>query len=200
MGRIKDVIILRETLRGPDVDDTWPAPYPSAVTLITAADRSGIPNIMPAVSATVINRFPFMVGVAIARARYARHYVRRYTHYLVQETGEFVANIPDDSLRKAIELCGNTSGRDVDKFKLTGLTPVPGLWVRAPLIAECPINFECEVRAVLNLGSHDYFIGEVVVIHKERGLSLTSRLEEAGEGALLWEAVPRRVRARGAER
>lgn len=69
----------------------------------------------------------------------------RYSWRFLEEVPEFVIAVPDDSLRPAVELCGTRSGRDLDKFRAAGLTPVPSVHVRAPSILECPINVECRV-------------------------------------------------------
>ncbi|MFH1584279.1 MAG: flavin reductase family protein, partial [Actinomycetota bacterium] len=63
---------------------------------------------------------------------------------------------------KETDYCGNVSGRDVNKFKKTGLTPLPGKIVKSPLIKECPINLECKVIKDIELGDHNFIVGEVV--------------------------------------
>ncbi len=88
----------------------------------------------------------------------------RHSHALIQETGEFVVNIPGESLLDEVEYCGFTSGREVNKFAVRGLTPAPGSTIQTPLIAECPINLECRVTHTIPLGSHNLFIGEVVAV------------------------------------
>ncbi|NPV08895.1 MAG: flavin reductase family protein [Anaerolineae bacterium] len=72
---------------------------------------------------------------------------RRHSWRFLEAVPEFTIAVPDDSLQDAVALCGTKSGRDLDKFMAAGLTPVPGLRVRAPSIAECPINIECQVYA-----------------------------------------------------
>jgi len=88
----------------------------------------------------------------------------RHSHGLIQETGEFVVNVPGEELLDDIEYCGFVSGRDVDKFAVRGLTPAPGSAVQTPIIAECHINIECRLAHTLPLGSHDLFVGEVVAV------------------------------------
>ena len=88
----------------------------------------------------------------------------RHSHGLIQETGEFVINIPGEGLLDQVEYCGFVSGREADKFAARGLTPVSGSAVQTPIIAECQINIECKVTHPLSLGSHDLFIGEVVAV------------------------------------
>ncbi len=89
----------------------------------------------------------------------------RYSYRMVKESGCFTVNIPTVDLLSAVDKCGIISGKKFDKFEITGLTAVQGTKVNAPMIAECPINLECEVRTVIDLGLHHMFIGEVVAKH-----------------------------------
>jgi len=70
---------------------------------------------------------------------------QRYSWHMLEEVPEFVIALPDDSLGKAAEQCGTLSGRDIDKFKVFGLTPIKSKYVKAPSILECPINIECRI-------------------------------------------------------
>jgi len=67
----------------------------------------------------------------------------RYSWRFLEQVSDFVIAVPDDSLQKAAALCGSKSGRDLDKFKASALTPIPSVRVKAPSILECPINVEC---------------------------------------------------------
>ena len=91
----------------------------------------------------------------------------RYSYDLIKRTGEFVINLPTERLVRAVDMCGVKSGRNCDKFALTGLTPQPSSQVSAPLVAECPVNIECRVRDTVQLGSHDMFIADVTAAHIE---------------------------------
>lgn len=62
----------------------------------------------------------------------------RYSHHLIQESGEFVVNLPTESLVRAIDWCGVKSGRDVDKFAAMHLTAVPAAKVGTVLVEESP--------------------------------------------------------------
>ena len=70
---------------------------------------------------------------------------QRYSWRFLEEVPEFVIALPDDKLIKAAEICGKLSGRDTDKFKAAGLTPVQSEYVKAPSIKECPVNIECRI-------------------------------------------------------
>lgn len=86
----------------------------------------------------------------------------RHSYGIIRRTGEFVINLTTRRLARATDWCGVRSGRDYDKFREAGLTPVPAGRVAAPLVDEAPVNIECRVRQVLPLGSHDMFLAEVV--------------------------------------
>ena len=88
----------------------------------------------------------------------------RYSYELIRGAREYVVNIPRAELAAAVDFCGSVSGRDVDKFRAAGLTPLPGRRVSCAVVAECPINLECRVTKVAELGSHDFFFGEIVTV------------------------------------
>ena len=88
----------------------------------------------------------------------------RYSHHLIKESGEFVVNLPTESLVRAIDWCGIKSGRDVDKLAAMHLTAVPAAKVGTVLVEESPVNLECKVTQVIPLGSHDLFLAECVAV------------------------------------
>lgn len=130
---------------------------PVPAVMVTCSDSNGKPNIITIAWAGTINTKPPMLSVSIKK--------ERFSHSIIKETGEFVVNLTTEKLLKQTDLCGVKSGRDVDKFTLTGLTQEPASVVKAPLIKESPVNIECVVKQVLELGSHDMFIAEVVNIN-----------------------------------
>jgi flavin reductase (DIM6/NTAB) family NADH-FMN oxidoreductase RutF len=107
----------------------------------------------------------------------------RYSYGIIQAAQEFVVNVPSIRQAKATDWCGMKSGRHVDKFAETGLTPGPALKVQCPIVQECPINIECKVQQTLNLGSHTLFLAEVVAVQISSTLLDAKgklRLEKAG--------------------
>lgn len=132
---------------------------PAPVILLSSVGEAGSPNIMGVSWASVVCATPPMISVALR--------AERLSYSLIRESGEFVLNIPPASLLRAVDFCGTVSGQDMDKFAKTGLTPVPGLKVRAPVIGECPVNLECVVRQSLVLGSHVLFLAEVVALRAD---------------------------------
>jgi flavin reductase (DIM6/NTAB) family NADH-FMN oxidoreductase RutF len=69
----------------------------------------------------------------------------RYTYELLEETGEFTVNVPPRTMAETVAYCGTVSGRDFDKFEQGKLTAKRGKRVRAPIIEECAVHFECRV-------------------------------------------------------
>ena len=89
----------------------------------------------------------------------------RYSYDIIKRTGEFVINLTTNKLAYATDYCGVKSGRDIDKFQKLHLTSIEGTQVKAPLIQESPVNIECRVTELKQLGSHDMFLAEVAAIH-----------------------------------
>ena len=89
----------------------------------------------------------------------------RHSHEIIKKNGEFVINLTTKDLAFATDWCGVKSGKDFNKFKEMKLTPVKGQIVKAPLIAESPVNIECKVTDIKSMGSHDVFFAEIVAIN-----------------------------------
>jgi flavin reductase (DIM6/NTAB) family NADH-FMN oxidoreductase RutF len=136
--------------------------FPRPLLLLTTRDDEGRDNIITVSWAGVACTNPPMVTVSIRKSR--------HTHATICKTREFVVNIPTSKQVAAVELCGTDSGKDIDKFKAVDLTKAPSAVVAAPLISECPINLECQVRHVVELGSHDLFVAEIVKAHAMHSL------------------------------
>ena len=87
-------------------------------------------------------------------------------------------------MAEVTDWCGVKSGRDLDKFKECGLTPLPGTLVKCPIVAESPISIECKVVEMKELGTHDMFIANVVnIIADDRYIDPSTgamNLESAG--------------------
>lgn len=91
----------------------------------------------------------------------------RHSHGLIEKTMEFTINLTTAEMARATDWAGVRSGRDYDKWKETGLTPLPGVAVASPTIAESPLSIECRVKSVMRLGSHDMFLAEVVNVRAD---------------------------------
>lgn len=127
---------------------------PVPAVMVSVADEAHRPNIITVAWAGTICTNPPMVSISVRPSR--------YSYDIIEKTGEFVINLTTDKLARACDYCGVVSGRDVDKFAKTGLTPMPVDHVSAPAIAESPVNIACRVTESRALGSHTMFIAEVV--------------------------------------
>lgn len=133
--------------------------YPLPVVMVSMADKQGRKNIITIAWAGTVCTNPPMVSISVRP--------ERYSYPILKETGEFVINLTTKELAFATDYCGVKSGRDVDKFKEMKLTPIPASEVKAPMIAESPVNIECKVREIISLGSHDMFLADVVAVHAD---------------------------------
>lgn len=130
---------------------------PVPAVLVTTRDSSGRPNMLTIAWTGIMASTPPMVSISLQPTR--------HSVTALKETGEYVINIPSANLVRKVDYCGIVSGKDVDKFAATGLTEAPAAYVKAPLIKECPMNLECRVKHILNLGSHEAYIAEVLAVH-----------------------------------
>ena len=131
--------------------------YPLPAVMVSCGDSPENYNIMTAAWTGTICTNPPMCYVSIRK--------ERHSHEIISRTKEFVINVTTEELARATDWCGVRSGRDYNKFKEMKLTPEQGQVVKAPLIAESPLNIECQVVEVKELGSHDMFIANVVAVN-----------------------------------
>jgi flavin reductase (DIM6/NTAB) family NADH-FMN oxidoreductase RutF len=122
--------------------------------MATCQGDDGKPNIITLGMYMPISIRPPLVCIGVAP--------RRYSHKLIEESGEFVINTPPIPIEEQMHYCGTESGRLVDKFAETGLTPIPSLKVGPPRIKECFGHLECKVVQKHTCGDHTLFVGEVV--------------------------------------
>ena len=125
---------------------------PGPVVLLTTAGR-GRANIMAQSWHMMIEFEPPMVACIVSN--------RNLSFNTLKATKECVINIPTVELAGKVVACGNCSGREVDKFKTIGLTPVAAAQVHAPLIAECYANLECKVVDTRLVNRYCLFVLEV---------------------------------------
>lgn len=152
---------------------------PVPVVMVSCQRPGEKPNIVTVAWAGTICSDPVMVSISVRP--------ERYSHSIIEETGEFVINLVNKDIVFATDYCGVKSGRDVDKFADMKLTPLPSKIVKAPGIEESPVNLECVVRDVKRLGSHDMYIAEVVnVTVDEKYLNETGKLELNSSGLVTY--------------
>lgn len=147
---------------------------PGPVVLVTTAAK-GRPNIMTLSWQTMMEFEPPLVGCVISG--------RNFSFAALKATRECVINIPSVELAEQVVGCGNTSGRDVDKFELFDLTPLPAASVAPPLIAECFANLECRVVDTRLVNKYNFFILEVVKAWKTPSRTAPRTLHHLGMGS-----------------
>jgi flavin reductase (DIM6/NTAB) family NADH-FMN oxidoreductase RutF len=149
---------------------------PGPVVLVTTA-RAGRANIMPMSWHTMMEFVPPLVGCVMSN--------RNFSFETLKATGECVINIPTVELAERVVACGNTSGRQLDKLKAFGLTPVAASCVKAPLIAECYANLECKVVDRKLVAQYNFFILEVLKAWIDPRRKRPRTIHHQGEGVFL---------------
>ena len=132
---------------------------PAPVVLVSCADPKNRENrnMITLAWAGTINSEPPMVSISIRK--------ERYSHDMIAESQEFVINLTDEKMAKAVDFCGVRSGRDTDKAKQTGLQYMTADKLEtAPAVQGSPVSLCCRVRQMIELGSHDMFLGEIVSV------------------------------------
>lgn len=144
--------------------------YPVPAVMVSCKRQGEKPNIITVAWAGTICTNPPMVSISVRP--------ERYSYDIIKETGEFVINLTNEELVYATDFCGVKSGRDIDKFKEMNLTPVKLEHVDAPGIGESPVNIECKVTEIKELGSHHMFIAEVAGVSvDEKYMNETGKFE-----------------------
>lgn len=128
--------------------------YPLPAVMVSCSDKEGRDNILTVAWTGTVCSDPPMLYVSVRP--------NRFSHHMIEETGEFVVNLTTEKLAKATDYCGVRSGKDVDKWKEMHLTRKKTVSLQyAPAIEECPVNIECKVREIKRLGTHDMFLADV---------------------------------------
>lgn len=135
------------------------APVPPALVTCGDSDKQ---NALTIAWTGIINTNPPKTYISVRP--------ERFSYPIIDKTGEFVINLPTQSMAKAVDFCGVKSGRDIDKFKETGLTPSPSSSVSCPQIEESPLSLECRVFQKIELGSHHMFLADIVAVNVEETL------------------------------
>ncbi len=127
--------------------------YPVPAVMVSCKRPGEKSNIITLAWAGTVCSEPPMVSISVRP--------ERFSHDIIEETGEFVINLVTEDLTAACDWCGVRSGKEYDKFKQMNLTEYVSEFMDTPAIAESPVNIYCRIIKTERLGSHDMFIGEV---------------------------------------
>lgn len=136
----------------------WPAGAmiaPVPAVLVTSADKDK-DNVMTVAWTGIINTIPAKTYISVRK--------ERYSYDLIKNSGEFAINLTTRELARATDFCGVRSGKDMDKFKVMNLTRQKANEIKCPIIGESPVALECRVTDIVELGSHDMFIADIVAV------------------------------------
>lgn len=136
--------------------------YPVPAVMVSCGSRPEEYNILTVAWTGTICSDPVMCYISVRPSR--------HSYAIIKKNGEYVINLTTRSLAYATDWCGVKSGSEYNKFKEMGLTPVPAAKIKAPLIKESPVNIECVVKEIRELGTHHMFISEVVAVNAEKEL------------------------------
>lgn len=149
--------------------------YPLPAVIVSCGDYKGKSNLLTIAWTGTVCTNPPMVYISVRP--------NRYSYSLIREAQEFVINLTTEQMAYATDYCGVRSGRDHDKWADCKLTPIPAKTVQCPMIAESPVNIECKVTQIQELGSHHMFLAEVTAVHIDARYmddKNTFHLEKAG--------------------
>jgi flavin reductase (DIM6/NTAB) family NADH-FMN oxidoreductase RutF len=136
--------------------------HPMHTFLISCAGKAGKPNVTTAAWVMPTSKEPPLIAMSLIPTN--------HSHTLIQESGEFIVNIPTLELLQAVYACGSLTGRSFDKFKKANLTPMPAKRVKAPAISECIAHLECEVYDQFKTGDHTVFVGKIFEAYADMGV------------------------------
>lgn len=153
--------------------------YPVPAVMVSCQRAGEKPNIITVAWCGTICSDPVMVSISVRK--------ERYSYGIISETGEFVINLTTKELAFATDYCGVKSGKDHDKFKEMKLTALKAEKLSCPIIAESPVNIECKVTEIKELGSHDLIIAEVVAVDvSEEFLDENGKFDLNGTGLMAY--------------
>jgi flavin reductase (DIM6/NTAB) family NADH-FMN oxidoreductase RutF len=158
--------------------------FPNPVLVVCTYDANGKANAATLAWGGVASSGPSAVSIAVQP--------RRYTYEALMSRKAFTVNLTPAKYVAEADYFGIASGRDDDKFAVTGLTPVRSELVDAPYIAEFPYSLECVVTHTLDLGVHTLFIGEIKDVKIDADAA-----DWGGFDLLIYDAAKREYRLPG---
>lgn len=144
------------------------APLPAVLVTCKSGDRE---NVFTAAWTGIVNTQPPKTYISVRKSR--------YSYGLITQSGQFALNLTTEGMVSAVDFCGVRSGREIDKFQKCALERVPASQIDVPLLAASPVSLECRLTQVIEMGSHDLLLADIVAVDVEEIL-----LDPAGRLAL----------------
>jgi flavin reductase (DIM6/NTAB) family NADH-FMN oxidoreductase RutF len=135
--------------------------HPMHTVIVSCVGKAGKPNATTLAWAMPTSNKPPLVAISISPSR--------HSHTLIEESQEFIINVPTLEHLQATYACGSFSGRSFDKFKKANFTPLPAKKVKAPAIKECIAHLECMVDSQVATGDHTIFVGKILAAYANPG-------------------------------
>lgn len=129
-------------------------PLPTVLVVTGNMDNANIATIA---WISLLSGKPPTLGISVG--------TKGFTGEQIIKNKEFSVNIATVDIIKEADMCGITSGKDIDKFEKTGLVKMPASEIQAPIIKQCPLNLECKLIESKIVGTTNHFIGEIVETH-----------------------------------
>ena len=145
-----------------DLTQAYRLLHPKHTILLSCTDKKGKANIVTLAWCMPVSAEPPMLAISIRATR--------HSYKMIEETKEFVINVPTMNIVKETLFCGRRSGKQHDKFKETGLTPLPAKMVKPPIVKECVAHLECKLRQQTTAGDHEILVGEILAAYVNEGV------------------------------
>ena len=136
--------------------------FPTPVWVVGTYDKEGKPNVMTAAWGGICCSHPPCVAVSLRKVT--------YTYGNLMKRKAFTVNVPSEARCREVDYIGIVSGKNVDKFAATGLTPVRSELVDAPYVKEFPLVLECKLLRTVEIGLHTQFIGEIIDVKADESV------------------------------
>ena len=136
--------------------------HPMHTVMVSCMGKASKPNVTTLAWAMPTSIDPPLLAISLSP--------KRHSHTLIEESQEFIVNIPTLEILQAVYACGSLTGRSFDKFKKANLTPMPAKKVKAPAIRECIAHLECTVDSQFKTGDHTVFIGKILEAYADMGV------------------------------
>jgi flavin reductase (DIM6/NTAB) family NADH-FMN oxidoreductase RutF len=132
--------------------------FPLPVSLVVTGTME-CANIVTIAWVSLLTSNPPTLGISVGTRGFSGNEILKNKHFTV--------NIAGVDIMEQADFCGITSGRDMDKFVKTGLTKLPSQTIASPMIAECPLNFECALTESSLVGTTNHFVGRILKVHMD---------------------------------